>query len=118
MSPRLAVEAVEQRDHLDVDGRVVDAEHLRTQLPVLAVPALLGPLVAEVRRDVPDLPRRRRAGAATYTRTTEAVPSGRSASARPPLSSNSYISLLTTSVCSPTRRNTSTCSNIGLTISP
>ena len=49
-----------ERDDLDVDGRVVDAEHLDTDLPVLAVPALLRALVAEVRRDVPDLPRRDR----------------------------------------------------------
>ena len=37
-----------------------DAEHLDADLPVLAVPTLLRPLVAEVRRDVPGLPRDRR----------------------------------------------------------
>ncbi len=56
-----AVEAVRERDHLDVDLGVVDAEHLGAHLPVLAVAALLRALVAEVRRDVPDLPGHRRA---------------------------------------------------------
>ena len=37
----------------------------------------------------------------TKARTTEAVPSGRSARCRPPLSSNSYISFVTTSDSSP-----------------
>ena len=37
---------------------------------------------------------------------------------RPPLSSNSYISLRTTSVDSPTRLNTSASSNIGPMINP
>ena len=46
-------------------------------------------------------------------RTTDAVCSGRSARVRPPLSSKEYISLRTTSVASPRRWNTSTCSNIG-----
>ena len=62
--PSVAVEAVRERDDLDVDVGVVDAEHLDADLPVLAVAALLRPLVAEVRRDVPDLPRRRSGGAA------------------------------------------------------
>ena len=116
--PEVAVEAVEQRDDLDVERRVVDAEHLGAELPVLAVPALLrrARSGSSARRTRPS-----RAGSGrccTYARTTDAVPSGRSARVRPPLSSNSYISLLTTSVCSPTRRNTSTCSKTGLTIRP
>ena len=52
------VEAVGERDDLDVDRRVVDAEHFGAYLPVLAVTTLLRPFVAEVGRDVPDLPRR------------------------------------------------------------
>ena len=58
--PEVAVEAVGEVDHLDVDVGIVDPEHLRAELPVLAVPALLRALVPEVRREVPDLPRRRR----------------------------------------------------------
>ena len=46
-----------ERDHLDVELRVVDAERLGAHLAVLAEAALLRALVAEVRRDVPDLPR-------------------------------------------------------------
>ena len=56
----IAVEVVRELDDLDVSGRVVDAEHFDADLPVLPVPALLRPLVAEVGRDVPDLPRRDR----------------------------------------------------------
>ena len=48
-----------QRDHLGVDGRVVRAERLHAELPVLAVAAALGPRVAEHRRDVPELDRLR-----------------------------------------------------------
>ena len=54
----LPVEAVRERDHLDVDGGIVDAQHLDADLPVLAVAALLRTLVAKVGGDVPDLPRR------------------------------------------------------------
>ena len=107
------VEAVRECDDLDVELRVVDAQHLRPHLEVLAVPALLGPLVAEVRRDVPDLPRHDRVVLRERARDA-AVPSGRSATRRPPLSSKSYISLRTTSVDSPTRWNTSRCSKIGV----
>jgi hypothetical protein len=55
-----AVEAVGERDHLDVDTGIVDAQRLDADLPVLAVAALLRTLVAKVRREVPHLPRRRR----------------------------------------------------------
>ena len=54
----------------------------------------------------------------TYARTTDAVPSGRRPRRRPPLSVSSYISLATTSVCSPTRWKTSMCSNIGVIARP
>ena len=54
----------------------------------------------------------------TNARATGAVPSGRSATRRPPLSSKSYISLATTSVPSPIRWNTPMSSNIGDWISP
>ena len=60
LEPEVAVEAVGERDDLDVDVGIVDAEHLDADLPVLAVAALLRALVAEVRREVPDLPRHRR----------------------------------------------------------
>ena len=53
----IAEEALRERDHLDVDIGIVDAEHLGAELPVLAVSPLLRALVAEVRGDVPDLPR-------------------------------------------------------------
>ncbi len=47
--------------------------------------------------------------------TAPAVPSGLSVILRPPLSSNVYISLFTTSVVSPTpRKNSSVCSNTGV----
>src|SRR5262249_61841051 len=48
---------VPELDDLDIDVRVVQPECLHAQLPVLAVPAALRPLVAEQRREVPDLPR-------------------------------------------------------------
>ena len=96
--PEVAVEAVGERDDLDVDLGVVDAEHLDAELPVLAVPALLRPLVPEVRRDVPDLPRHGRVGAARRPGPPARCPRAAGASRRPPLSSNSYISLRTTSV--------------------
>ena len=54
----------------------------------------------------------------TKARTTLAVPSGRSAMRRPPLSSKSYISLVTTSVAAPMRWNTPRSSNIGVWIIP
>ena len=44
-----------QRDHLGVDGRIVRAERLDAELPVLAVAAALGAGVAEHRREVPEL---------------------------------------------------------------
>ena len=44
-----------------------------------------------------------------------AVPSGRSVTERPPLSSNVYISFVTTSeVCPAVRANSSVCSNVGV----
>ena len=55
------VELPGERDDLDVEVRVVGAEHLDADLVELAVPAPLGLLVAEVRAGVPDLPRHRRA---------------------------------------------------------
>ena len=61
LEPELREEPVRERDHLDVDVGVMRSEDLGAQLPVLAVPALLRALVAEVRREVPGLPRRRRA---------------------------------------------------------
>ncbi len=57
------VEARGERDDLDVDRGVVGAERLDAELVVLAVAPGLGPLVAEGRRDVPRLPRGRRARA-------------------------------------------------------
>src|SRR5207244_2662355 len=56
--PERAQEAVGEGDDLHVEGGVVDAEHLHAELVVLAVAAPLGLLVAEVRGEVPDLPRR------------------------------------------------------------
>ena len=54
----------------------------------------------------------------TKLRATEAVPSGFNVIERPPLSSNVYISLFTTSVPSPMpRTNSSVCSNMGVRIS-
>ena len=50
---------------------------------------------------------------------TPAVPSGRSVTLRPPLSSNEYISLETTSVDSPTpRANSAVSSKIGSSMWP
>ena len=54
-----AQDAVEQRDHLGVEQRVVAADRLGPELPVLAVAARLGRLVAEHRREVPELHRQR-----------------------------------------------------------
>ena len=59
--PDASIEAVREGDHLDVDGRVIGAEHFDAELVVLAIAALLGPLVAKGGREVPRLPRRRRA---------------------------------------------------------
>ena len=54
-----------------------------------------------------------------YARQTGAVPSGRSVSERPPLSSKEYISFCTTSVLSPTpRANSSVASKVGVSIRP
>ena len=58
--PQALVEAPRQGDHLDVDHRVLDPEHLDAHLVELPVAALLRLLVAEVRPGVPDLPRRDR----------------------------------------------------------
>ena len=55
-----AVELPAERDHLDVEVRVVGAEHLDADLVELAVAAALRLLVPELRPGVPDLPRRRR----------------------------------------------------------
>ena len=60
LQPDVLVEAVRERDDLDVDRRVLDAEHLHADLPVLAIAARLRSFVAEVRGDVPDLPRQHR----------------------------------------------------------
>ncbi len=49
-------EPVAERDHVDVGLRVVAAEQLHADLAELAVAAGLGPLVAELRAFVPDLP--------------------------------------------------------------
>ena len=57
--PELAEPGRLQRDHLGVDGRVVGAERLDAELPVLAVAAALRPRVAEHRREVPELHRLR-----------------------------------------------------------
>jgi len=52
-----------------------------------------------------------------YARTTDAVVSGRRVSDLPPLSSNVYISLVTTSEVSPdVRENSSVCSNVGVSV--
>ena len=55
------VELPAERDDLDVEVRVVGAEHLDAHLVELAIPATLRLLVAELRARVPDLPRRGRA---------------------------------------------------------
>ena len=47
LQPEPAVELPAQRDHFDVEHRVVDAEHLDADLVELAVPATLRLLVAE-----------------------------------------------------------------------
>ena len=52
----IAIEAVREVDHLDVELGVVDPEDLGPDLVVLAVPPLLRALVPEMRRDVPHLP--------------------------------------------------------------
>ena len=54
----------------------------------------------------------------TNARTTDAVPSGRRAMRRPPLSSKSYISLRTASAPSDSRWKTPISSNIGDWSSP
>ena len=54
-------EAPAEGDDLDVEVRVVDAEHLDADLVELPVAAALRLLVAEVGAGVPRLPRRRRA---------------------------------------------------------
>ena len=53
-------EAPAEGDHLDVDHRVVAAEHLEVDLVELAVAATLGALVAQQRPGAPHLPWRRR----------------------------------------------------------
>ena len=58
--PEALEEAPAEGDHLDVEVRVVGAEHLDADLVELAVAAALRLLVAEVRPGVPHLPRRRR----------------------------------------------------------
>src|SRR5690606_16038738 len=52
------VEVGLEGDDLDVEVGVVGAERLDAELVVLAVAPRLGPLVAEVRTDVPGLPGR------------------------------------------------------------
>ena len=106
-----------KRDDLDVEVGVGRPDRLHPHLVVLAQPARLGRSY-------------RNAGVAyqtfhgvggrcsTKARATGAVPSGRSAMRRPPLSSKSYISLVTTSVPSPRRRNTPMSSNMGDCSSP
>ena len=56
----VTIEAGQQRDDFHIDLGILDAERLDAQLPVLAVTTFLGPLVPEVRSDVPNLPRRSR----------------------------------------------------------
>ena len=58
--PEALEELPAEGDHLDVEIRIVGAEHLDTDLVELAVPAALGLLVPEVRARVPRLPRRQR----------------------------------------------------------
>ena len=76
------------------------------ELVVLAVAAGLGSLVAEARRGVPGLPRQRRAVLRRRPARPARCPRDAAPCAAPPLSSNSYISLRTTSVASPSRWNT------------
>ena len=108
-----AVEAVRERDHLDVELRVVDARAPRRP------PGSAGGSGPSADARSGSAARRTRPSTAptgwccANARATPAVPSGRSAMRRPPLSSKSYISLRTTSVDSPTRWNTSRCSKIG-----
>ncbi len=56
----VAAKAPQQLDDLDVDVRIVDPDHLRAELPVLAIAAGLRSFCPEVRREIPDLPRRGR----------------------------------------------------------
>ena len=106
-----------ERDDLDVQVGVIDAEHLDSDLVEHPVAALLGTFMAEVGAGVPDLPGQGRA--VLHERADDpAVISGRSAIRDPSLSTKSYISLVTTSVVSPTRRNTPRSSTSGGTTSP
>ena len=52
---RLTEEGHGQQDYLRVDGRIGRAERLDPELLVLAVPALLAPLVSEILPDVKEL---------------------------------------------------------------
>ena len=118
--PRRARDLREQQDQLGVERRVVGAERLGADLGELAVAARLRRLVAEERaRGTRASP----AAAACACRArrrrgrSPAVPSGRSVSERPALSSNVNISFWTMSVDSPTpRANSSVSSNTGVSI--
>ena len=113
LQPDVAVEAVRERDHLDVDRRVLDAEHLDADLPVLAVAALLRPLVAEVRRDVPDLPRQHRPVLHERPHDRRGAVGAAARGARPPLSVE-VVHLLADDVgARPSFCTTSRCSKIG-----
>ena len=94
---------VVELDQLRVDGGVGRADDLGAELPVLAVAAVLRPVVAVHRRDRVELHRLRLAVEAVLEVGAQigAVASGRSVSERPPRSSKVYISFWTTSEPSP-----------------
>ena len=58
LQPECPVELPTEGDDLDVEVRVVRAEHLDAHLVELPIPSSLGLLVAELRAGVPDLPGR------------------------------------------------------------
>ena len=110
-----------QHDGLGVGGRVVRSDDFGADLREMAKAALLRPFVPEVRAGVPHLDRqpRRCSPFSTTARSTGAVPSGRRVNSSPPRVVKEYISLVTTSVDSPTpRTNSAVSSKIGVSRYP
>ena len=111
-----------QRDHLGVDGRVVGAERLDAELPVLAVAAALGAWRSgtSARRTRASRAAARAPGRARGRRARPAPCPRAAASARGRRGRvNEYISLLTTSEASPeVREKSAVSSNVGVTTWP
>ena len=107
-----------ERDDLDIGVRIVGADRPpgrpgRTAGTDLAADVRSG---SSSRRSTPSTECVGRCS--TNARHTDAVNSGRSATSRPPLSVNRYISFCTTSVASPSRLNTPASSSSGVTSCP